>query len=287
MFHLEISMSNADQGEVRAAITSVSRRASRHALASSTATQGEGDKYFSRAVAKASLILDLLERENRLWSLSEVTVAASLTKSSTYRLLYTLERLGYVESAQGRYQHARSFGSETSRYISLLRSKLTDPLRFVQQKFQETTSVAALVDNHVQVVRVFECSHVVRMTNVSGRIVAPHASSLGKAVAAFQSDDIRHRLLNSYGLLRLTPATITDEHLILSGFDRVRKTGFSSEDEESTPDGYCLGVPLLVGQRALGAISISLPKSRLPIPEIRKQMVRNLQEAAREISAHL
>ena len=80
------------------------------------------------------------------------------------------------------------------------------------------------------------------MGNTVGRIVPPHASSLGKAVAAFQSEDVRDRLVRSYGIHRFTEHTVTDEVELKLEFERVRSRGYSTDEEESVLEGCCFGV---------------------------------------------
>ncbi len=46
------------------------------------------------------------------------------------------------------------------------------------------------------------------MGNTPGGI-QPHASAIGKSIAAFQTEERREKLLRSYGIVRMTPRTIT------------------------------------------------------------------------------
>ena len=49
-------------------------------------------------------------------------------------------------------------------------------------------------ENRIEVVATVESPHLIRMGNTVGRILPPHASSLGKAVTAFQREEVRDRL---------------------------------------------------------------------------------------------
>ena len=75
---------------------------------------------------------------------------------------------------------------------------------------RETVSMAALFDNRIEVVAVIESPQTIRMSNVVGHIVPPNASSLGKVITAFQSQEQREKLLRSYGFWRFTERSITD-----------------------------------------------------------------------------
>lgn len=250
----------------------------------------DGSKYFSRAVVKAFLMLDLLKARNGPLTLKEIAENTGLTKSSAFRLLQTLEQLTHIrQRLDGRYEISDRYRVDSGTQLreALLRSE-TPVLRAIHEKFQETVSIAALFTNHIEVVKVLESHHPVRMANTVGRILSPHASSLGKVITAFQPEDVRRRLIVSYGLVRFTPATITDEILLRTELDSIRKEGIALEKEESTSEGYCFGAPIFQdGDTAVGAISISLPKSRVPIGKLRIQMIDALRTAASTISREL
>ena len=89
--------------------------------------------------------------------------------------------------------------------------------------------MAALFENHVEVVAVFESKQLMRMTNTPGRILPPNASSLGKAVTAFQPAGIGEKLVRSYGTHRFTANTITDEIELREEFARIREQGFAED----------------------------------------------------------
>jgi DNA-binding IclR family transcriptional regulator len=250
----------------------------------------DGRKYFSRAVAKAFQMLDLLRARNEPSTLKEIEHSTALTKSSAFRLLQTLEQLNYIcQRTDGRYEISNRYRVNSGIQLrdTLLHSEIP-AMRALHEEFQETVSIAVLFTNHIEVVCVIEAHHPVRMANTVGRILSPHASSLGKAITAFQSEEVRHRLVRSYGLVRFTPATITDEIQLRSELNKICKDRFSLENEESTPEGYCFGAPIFQGgAAAVGAISISLPKSRVPVGKLRARMIDALRETASAISAEL
>jgi DNA-binding IclR family transcriptional regulator len=57
---------------------------------------------------------------------------------------------------------------------------------------------------------VVKSPQIIRMSNVAGHILPPNASSLGKVIAAFQTEEQREKLLRSYGCWRFTEHSITD-----------------------------------------------------------------------------
>jgi IclR family acetate operon transcriptional repressor len=237
------------------------------------------DQYFSRAVEKAMLALDCIRASPQPLSLIEISARLELTKTSAFRLLYTLEALHYIsKSADGRYFAAPH---ELAR-------RGAEPLERLSMEFCETTSLAALFENHIEVLVVFESPQLMRMGNTPGRILPPNASSLGKAVTAFQTPEITERLIRSYGTHYFTPNTITDEIVLRDEFAQIREQGFAEDLEESTPGGRCFAAPILnAGGTAIGAVSLSMPLMRLRGEEQRQVILRAVRETARSIEKRL
>ncbi len=270
----------SELGKVAAAIKG--RRAS-----PSARKQPKEDRYFSRAVGKALEVLEILKRSAQPQALHQLTSKVALTKSSLFRILHTLEATGYVEkTADGRYLISvdRRPLIPTSLVTRLLR--IANPqLQELTRQFRESTAAGLLFDNHIEAMAVVESPQVIRMGNTPGRILQPHASAIGKSIAAFQSEDRCERLLRSYGIVRMTPHTITDETLLREEFRRVREQGYALDSEETTVDGQCFGCPIFGGAgEVMAAISISMPKTRIGSAENQRKLIEGVVKTARAIS---
>lgn len=249
------------------------------------------DAYFSRAVGKAFELLELVGRSENSLSLNDLSLGLQLTKSSTFRLLHTLESLHHVvRDEQGYYRGvgARSQALQ-AHSVQQLRAAATEPMRLLNMEFRETVSLAALMGNHVEVVEVVDSPHLMRMSNIVGRILPPHASSMGKAITAFQSTETRTRLIESYGMTGFTPNTIADQRQLEECFEQIRRDGISYDDEENTLGGFCYGSPIILSDnRVTAAISLSMPKARRPEDEIdRERIVDRLHATAATIARAL
>jgi DNA-binding IclR family transcriptional regulator len=248
------------------------------------------DQYFSRAVGKALETLQLLHASQSPMTLNEIAQRIQLSKTSAFRLLRTLESIGYlISSGWGQYSLALGASSVVStQFIAQLLRCATPRLQDLSRELHETASLAALFDNRIEVVAVVESSQAIRMSNVVGHIVPPNASSLGKIITAFQSGERRERLLRSYGMWRFTPQTITDRNEIDREFDRVTAQGFAVDREETIPDGNCFAVPIYgESNEVAAAVSVSLPKARVRDDNHEKTIVAALKASARQISAAL
>lgn len=248
------------------------------------------DQYFSRAVGKALEALELLHANQGPMALNEIARKVELSKTSAFRLMRTLESLGYlISSGWGQYSLAVGASSVVStQFIARLLRAGTPRLEELSRELHETASLAALFDNRVEVIAVVESSQPIRMSNVVGHIVPPNASALGKVITSFQSAERREKLLRSYGLWRFTAQSIVDRNELDREFERVQTRGFAIDREETVPDGNCLGVPIYGdGDEVAAAISVSLPKSRVRDARHEKAIVAALKATAGQISAEL
>jgi DNA-binding IclR family transcriptional regulator len=251
---------------------------------------GARDQYFSRAVAKALETLDVLQVANGPMALNEIARRIQLSKTSTFRLLRTLESAGCLTASEwGKYSLAQGVHSvvSTQSLARLLRAAIPR-MQQVSRELRETISLAALFDNRIEVIAVVESPQLIRMSNIVGHILPPNASSLGKVIAAFQTEERREKLLRSYGIYRFTEHTITRRTELDQEFARVRQQKFAVDLEESVSDGHCFGVPIFDAAGEVGAaISISLPKVRVVDSEHRKTILASLRAVADQIAADL
>lgn len=249
--------------------------------------QPKEDRYFSRAVSKALEVLEILKRSPQPQALHQLTSNVSLSKSSLFRILHTLEGTGYIEkTADGRYLISvdRRPLIPTGMLNRLLRIA-TPYLQGLTRQFRESTALGVLFDNHIEVMTVVESPQLIRMGNTPGRILQPYASAIGKSIAAFQTEERRERLLRSYGILRMTPKTIVDETLLREEFLRVREQGYALDSEETAMEGQCFGCPIFIGDgEVLAAISMSMPKSRVGSAENQQKLIDAVMRTARTIS---
>jgi IclR family acetate operon transcriptional repressor len=254
-------------------------------------SSAERGPYFSRSVGKAFQLLEILENADSPLSLNDLARQVRLTKSSTFRQLYTLEALDLLKrNDQGQYYRSSSHHSLLLEHsLQKLRAAAADSMRKLNMEFRETISLAALMGNHIEVVAVIDSPSLVRMSNVVGRILPPHASSMGKAITAYQDAKTREDLLSSYGATLFTPHTIADRRQLEEYFAQVRAYGVSCDDEENTLGGFCFGVPIVLpGNQVRAAISLSMPKTRLSQePADRKKVIDALHHAAAEIARQL
>ena len=246
-------------------------------------------KLESRALAKGLMLLDHVAGTGRPLSLSELADAAGLGKPSTLRILNTLRMMGWLaRDSNDNYFLDREWpkvGAQS--WLRRLTAAALPEMRKLNADFAETITLAAIFEDHIRVVEVLDSPQVIRMANYKGRILPPYASSLGKAIAAFQNPTRMAVLLQIYGAYKFTEKTVIDPRSVQAELARVREAGYSCDDEETVIGGVCFGAPIRSADGTVSAaLSISQPVQRLA-PDLRETLPGILMEAAQRISAGL
>jgi IclR family acetate operon transcriptional repressor len=249
-----------------------------------------GDQYFSRAVGKALEVLEFLQAELKPLSMNEIGQQIQLSKTSAFRILRTLETLGCVTvDGRGRYLLAPGIHAVTpTQWLGKLHRLGVPYLESLSRELAETSTLAALFENRVEVVAVVESPHVIRMSNVVGHILPPNASSLGKAITAFQPQEQREKLLRSFGTYRFTKHTITDRKDLSREYEEIRGQKFAIDREECAYDGICFCVPIFgPNGQVSAALSSSMPKTRLRDAAHEESIIATVRATAEQLAADL
>jgi DNA-binding IclR family transcriptional regulator len=243
--------------------------------------------YESRSLAKGLQILETLAGASEPMPLRDLADAVGLGKASTLRLLRTLHGTGYlVRDQNDNYHSDRDWPfPKQNHLLRLLRDSALPVLARLNAEFGETVALAFLFDDLIRVVDVIESTHHIRMSNFKGRILQPYASSLGKAIIAFHTPENTQKLLHTYGIFRLTPATLTDIRAIQEDLAAVRERGYAWDREETVPGGTCVGAPICMPNgEVLASLSISMPKDRFT-EELQNLLPARLKQDGEQVAA--
>jgi IclR family acetate operon transcriptional repressor len=149
----------------------------------------------------------------------------------------------------------------------------------------ETVHLAALQGDNVVTLAVREARHAVRVeTGKIGKVEAPHATSVGKAILAWLPEDEIRRILAA-GMKRYTDKTITELPALLESLRIVRRNGYALDREEYLPGVICVGAAIRdQAGTVIGAISASTPTMRASEEHI-ALMRDEINAATRALSA--
>lgn len=255
------------------------------------ALKGGKDDSRTDMVGKALGLLVLLGDEPRGASAAEISRRAELPFSTTYRLLGSLTRDGFVDyEPEGRRYHLglRVFqlGQRVSNHHGFAGTALPI-LRRVTELTAEATILSVRDGKHHLTVNKVDGPQTFRVTSDPGHLGSLHTTAVGKALVAFADEATRKELVESLELAPLTEFSITDRDAFRVEIDLVRKRGYATMDQENELGMRAVAVPVFNSQgHAFAALATAVPVFRLN-QEALVALVPVLQEAAAELAARL
>ncbi len=245
--------------------------------------------YLSKAIIRALNVLESFRQIGRSLSLMDIKASTRLPEATLFRILVTLESQKYlVQLKDGSYRLAPKvlWGVIHDR-ASAIRDLLHPRLQSLAREFDETASSGFLYGDRIQCIDTVESLRDVRATTRVGRVLPPYASSMGKAITAFQPRETIDRLIEVYGLFKRTEHTIIDRLQIFEDYERIRAGGVAFDRGEATDGAVCIGVPVFSGPDSVEcAISVSIPLVRHG-QEFERDVVSALGRTAKELSQDL
>lgn len=236
------------------------------------------------------LILEKLATSQNGLSLAELTRELDLAKSSTYGLLLTLERLGYLHrnGSTGRYMFGMKILSLANMAMNGLNlRKLSTPhIRALMNKTRLTVHLSIQEQNEAVIIEKADSPYTPKVETWVGKRMGIHCTAAGKALLSDWPEELLDRLIR-HGLPRYNDNTIISPKKLKKELDEVRKQGFSVDDEEETIGSRCIGAPIRdQSGRVVAAVSVAGYKQQIH-HETFQTLVKNVQETASAISGDL
>lgn len=220
----------------------------------------------------ANNTLELLEyicsSPQKDFSLSELSSAFQVNKSTMHRMLRVLTERGYLrqEEKTGRYLldwKLLELGAQVTAKVGLL--EIASPyMEKLARETGETVNLAVLYGKKVVYIHKVESTHFLRTDLRVGTAVPSYCSALGKAMLAWQGEEQLEKILRPDDFVSYTPKTITSLEALKTELTQIRKRGYAVDKEEYIPGIICVAAPIFNRQeKVIAAISIAGPSLRI------------------------
>ena len=237
-----------------------------------------------QSLARMDAILDAIAhaQEGGI-RLTDIAAHCGLHKNTVFSLLKTLVALGYCDHARetqtyriGRRTFELARNAERNLDIVTLVRPLM--LRLVWQ-FRESLSLAIPGNDSCLVVCTVEGTYGVRGSRFQGQYAPYHASALGKAILAFQSDEDRATIIERLKLERFTSRTIVTAAQLEQECFGIRERAFAISAAEEEIGASAVAAPVFSrGGLVIGSLAIWGPSARLT----RQRLSEHGQKLAKE-----
>jgi IclR family pca regulon transcriptional regulator len=256
--------------------------------------EGEGDTRgatdFIESLDRGLRVLELFGGGQQPMTLSDLAKAADLPRATARRILFTLERAGFVASDGKLFRLTPRVLVLASAYLASnhVVSVLQPALDRLSADAQEISSMAIL-DGHDAVfiaraspTRVFSSG-----IDIGYRLPA-FCTSVGRVLLSRLSDDELTAALDAMDLAPLTPFTVTDKKRLLQAIQSDRAQDYSLVDREAEPGFRSISVPVRrYDGTIVAAINMGAHVDRVSANEMIERFLPPLREAAASVKSLL
>lgn len=240
----------------------------------------------TQAIGRAFAVLDLFREGEGELGVVQIAEELGLTLSTAHRIARALVSEGYLAQSGGRERyrlglHALLLGQAAQRAMGMEVAKPV--LQRLAERTQESVNLGLADVDHAVVIQRVESTQALRFSVEVGSVVELHATSMGKALLAF-NDDLRRQIEGQERLLQLTDKTHGTLSSLLGDLEEVKQRGWSIDDEESMLGVRCVAAPIIGPDgQARAAVAVQAPAVRMPDPRF-FELGPTVREAADELS---
>jgi len=247
------------------------------------------DPLFNQSLEKGLAVLRAFNAQRRTMTLSDVAEAASISKSSAQRMVYTLEALGYVckHPKTRRYQLTPKVMEVGYNYLAadILVDVANPFLSELANITGETVNLTEPYDREMVYVARFVASKFIPIHMPIGSRIPMYCTASGRAyLSALERDEARQILASSERAVR-TPHTRTGIEEIMQVLDVARERGFAINKEELFLGDMTVAAPIFNSDRTpVASVHVVAPTSRWTPEDAEKKLGSLVLECARSIS---
>jgi IclR family pca regulon transcriptional regulator len=242
-------------------------------------------RLFVNSVEKAMRVFRAFVGQPSQQSIAEIAKQTGIGRSATQRLVYTLEKLGYLRRDERTrlYRLAPRVLEFASSYFQNDSIILNAPPCFseVCEKSGESVTLGQLDDTEIFVLARALGRHHYGGEFVIGTRYTAFACAQGRAILAFLPRDQAMDILDRSDIHPYTAHTITDRQALLDELDRVRQEGCAIAVEEMQEGTISAAVPVFGSTGApIAGVNVFSLAARWSEERMREELVPLLRRAA-------
>lgn len=258
----------------------------------------EPTERFSQSLERGLQILSSFTESRPVLGIADVARSVGLNKSTTYRYVATLAKLGYVQQDPETKKYSLGprvidlgFAAINSMEITRVAGQY---LQALSDETGYTVSMAVLDGPDIVYIdrrRSGRASNFAMGLNLHvGSRLPAYCTSMGKVLLAYREPAALRALLDSTDLARRGPKTITAREQLMSALARIRREGIAVNDEELAAGLRSVAAPVRDRTGTVIAavnIAIHLTVWNAAVESVVRRLEGPLRHAVAEISNRL
>jgi IclR family transcriptional regulator, pca regulon regulatory protein len=241
-----------------------------------TAAPADNPKNFVNSVAKAFAVLKSFTAEEFELTITEIAERAGMDRGTTFRLVQTLVKLGYLHAIEPTRHYRLSLKCLDLGYTALsagnLRGQAEPLLRELVPAFGDAASLGVLDGSDVvYLVRASAGLDRHKIDRRPGSRIKAYAAALGHVLLAGLPKNEQIARLEATERVKLSERTLTDLKGLTARLDQVRKQGYAISDGENAYGLRTVAAPVFGHDKSVVAgISLTIDASRMDIKSFEK-----------------
>jgi IclR family pca regulon transcriptional regulator len=250
------------------------------------------DVYFVPGLHRGLRVLEILGASEAAMSLSDIARAMDLSRSSAFRLVYTLRQMGFIREAEQANTFTLGARVLNLGFAYLNQQPIAEIARPILAQLRDETGVST----HLSVLEgddvLYLVSHQARSGYVSnmrtGTRTQAYASAIGWSLLGGVPEPELKEFADRQTWQRFTEHTPMDATSLLARVSDVRTTGFVVSRGFREPGGSSVAVPVRDNTGSVVAcVNLSGPDSGFDFNRMDSFYLPKTQEAALQISRAL
>jgi IclR family pca regulon transcriptional regulator len=245
---------------------------------------------FIESLDRGLRLLELFGAESRPMTLSDLAKAADLPRATARRILFTLERAGFVDSDGKLFTLTPRVLVLAASYLASNQvvAVLQPVLDRVSSQAQEISSVAILDGNEVVFIARGSPARVFSGGIDIGYRLPAFCTSVGRVLLGRLTNSELALALDAMDLTPMTPFTVTDKELLLATIMTDREKGYALVDREAEPGFRSISVPVRRYDGAIvAAINMGAHVDRVSTGEMIDRFLPLLRDGAESVKSML
>ena len=249
-------------------------------------------RYVVPGLARGLRLLEMFDRTRPEWTLAELTAATGLPRSTTYRLVVTLERLGYLDRTEPHKTYRLGARVLHLGFEFLGSQELVEiahaPLQRLSARTGGSTHLAILDGTDaVYLLRVAGSNRLVSNVRAGTRLPA-HATVMGRALLAGHDREALRARFGDAPLAAATHETATTLEVLEAQVRNVRTSGYALSVAGFEAGISSVGAPVRsAAGDVVAAINFTGPDSQFDRARLEAEVVGPVCETTHDISQRL
>ncbi len=251
------------------------------------------DRKFISSLARGLAVLEAFDQSQPAMGIADLAKKTGLSKSTTYRLVYTLRSLGYIilDGQDNKYTlgpKVLSLGYAVLSSLELREIAQSYLLR-LSHLVKETVNLAVLDEWQLVYVERIKTQQIININLHVGSRLELYNTAMGRVLAAFREKAwIDQYVKYLKKIPEAEPYWRDKGKKMLEILEEVRENDYAVNNQELTPGLLSVASPVKNREgEVIGAVNIAVSSSLYSLERLKKELILPLRQTTQAISLAL